>query len=315
MLMSEFGQNDLVNRLPPVRGSYRQNVAMSGVTWFKVGGPAEVVFRPADEADLIEFMKSKPVDVVVTLIGAGSNLLIRDGGIPGVVVRMGREMAGVKFDGECAIAGGMAMDVNIARAAADAGLGNLEFLRGIPGSIGGAVRMNAGAYGRELKDVLISIRAVDGAGYIHEVPAADLHLDYRHSEFPEDWIVTEVNLQGRFDDRDAILARMRDITGAREETQPVRARTGGSTFKNPPGYKAWELVDEAGCRGLRRGGAMVSEQHCNFLINTGDATANDLEELGEEVRRRVQAYSGVLLEWEIKRVGLFSALDLEVVDR
>jgi UDP-N-acetylmuramate dehydrogenase len=295
----------LIDRLPELRGSYRADVSMAGVSWFKVGGPAEVVFRPADELDLIAFLQQRPMDVDVTLIGAGSNLLVRDGGISGVVIRMGREMGGVRIEGDDVFAEGMAMDVNIARAAADAGLTGLEFLRGIPGSIGAALGTNAGAYGREIKDVLIAIRAVDKAGNVHEVAAADIKLGYRHSEIPEDWIVTEVHLSAEEGEIAEIAARMAAITDAREETQPVRARTGGSTFKNPQGHKAWELIDAAGCRGLMRGGAQVSEQHCNFLINLGDATARDLEELGEEVRRRVKANSGIELEWEIKRIGEF----------
>jgi UDP-N-acetylmuramate dehydrogenase len=305
MFMAVQQNNPLIDRLPAVRGSYRVNVSMAAVTWFKVGGPAEVVFRPADEADLIAFLQQRPTDVDVTLIGAGSNLLIRDGGISGVVIRMGREMAKVRIEGDDVFAAGMAMDVNIARTAADGGLTGLEFLRGIPGSIGASLRTNAGAYGREIKDVLIAIRAVDNAGNVHEAAAADLKLDYRHSDFPDDWIITEVSLRAEKGEAADIAARMAAITDAREETQPVRARTGGSTFKNPAGHRAWELIDAAGCRGLTRGGAQVSEQHCNFLINLGDATARDLEELGEEVRRQVKANSGIDLEWEIKRIGEF----------
>ncbi len=311
--MTDTSDSKLIERLPKVRGDYRQAVSMASITWFKVGGPAEVLFRPKDEADLIDFLAGKPDDVPLTVIGAGSNLLVRDGGIPGVTIRLGGGLAKVGFRGNRAIAGGMAMDVNVARAAAEAGIAGLEFLRGIPGSIGGAVRMNAGAYGKEMSDVLISIQAVDFAGRRHEASAAELSLSYRHSELPEDWIVLSAELQGEAGAPDEIRARMTDITDSREETQPVRSRTGGSTFKNPDGQKAWELIDAAGCRGLRRGDAMISEQHCNFLINTGEATAKDLEELGEEVRRRVWARTGVTLEWEIRRVGTFGEVGLEVL--
>ncbi len=314
MTMANRDSGALLERLPPVRGQLRSNVPMSTLTWFKVGGPAEVLFRPADEAALMDFLQNCPTDIPIALIGAGSNLLVRDGGIPGVVIRLSSGFAGVRFGAEDRVeAGGMAMDINIARAAANEGLAELEFLRGIPGSLGGAVRMNAGAYGREIKDVLVSIRAVDRAGQLHRLEAGDLGLSYRHSELPADWIVVDATLQGRRGDKGEILSRMTGITDAREDTQPVRERTGGSTFKNPPGAPAWQLIDAAGCRGLRRGGAMVSEQHCNFLINAGRATARDLEELGEEVRRQVEAHSGIVLEWEIRRLGEYRDDSLEVI--
>jgi UDP-N-acetylmuramate dehydrogenase len=262
-----------------------------------------VLFEPADAEDLATFLAGRPDDVPVTVLGLCSNLLVRDGGVRGVVVRLGRGFANVSIEGELAAAGAGAADVTVARAAAEAGVGGLEFLRGVPGSIGGALRMNAGAYGAEIKDVLVEATALDGAGRVHRVVAQALGLTYRHSDAPADWIFTSATLRGRLDDPAAIAARMAKITEARDSTQPTRARTGGSTFKNPPGAKAWELIDRAGCRGLKRGAAQVSELHCNFLINLGGASAADLEGLGEEVRRRVRETSGVELEWEIARIG------------
>ncbi|MFO1156318.1 MAG: UDP-N-acetylmuramate dehydrogenase [Rhodospirillales bacterium] len=294
----------LLERLPAVRGRYRERVALAPVTWFRVGGPAEVMFRPADADDLAAFLAAKPAVVAVTVLGVGSNLLVRDGGVPGVVVRLGRGFAGITADGETVVAGAGALDGNVARVAQDAGLAGLEFLSGIPGTIGGALRMNAGAYGSEIKDVLVSATALDGRGREHRLAAADLGFGYRRCSIAEDWIFTAAVLRGRPDDGAVIAARMAEIRAARESTQPVRSRTGGSTFANPPGGKAWELIDRAGCRGLVVGGAQVSEQHCNFLINRGDATAADLETLGEEVRRRVLAATDVTLEWEIRRIGV-----------
>ena len=293
----------LIDRLPEVRGEYRENAPLARLTWFKVGGPAEILFRPADEADLMDFLAGRPGDVAVTVIGIGSNLLIRDGGLDGVVVRLGKAFAAVAADGDRVTAGAGALDVTVAAAAQRAGLTGLEFLSGIPGSIGGAVRMNAGAYGSEIKDVLVSVRAVDPLGHVHTVSASDLGLAYRHSELPEDWIVTSAEFQARPGDPETIAQAMNDIRDAREDTQPRRVRTGGSTFANPTGGKAWQLIDAAGCRGLRIGDAMVSEKHCNFLLNVGVATAEELESLGEEVRRRVRESSGVELRWEIRRIG------------
>ena len=298
----------LIDRLPPVRGRYGEAAALDRITWFRVGGPAEVMFRPADRQDLLDFLKAKPADVAVTVVGVGSNLLVRDGGVPGVVLRLGRGLAEVTTEGEALTCGAAALDVNAAKAARLAGIGGLEFLRGVPGTIGGALRMNAGAYGKEIKDVLVWAEAADPAGRVHRLDAADLGLSYRHSAVPEDWIFLTARLAGRRDDPAAIQARMDEIQEARGDTQPIRSRTGGSTFKNPPpelsgGRKAWQLIDAAGCRGLTLGGAQVSEKHCNFLINLGAASAADLEDLGEEVRRRVEADSGVRLEWEIRRVG------------
>jgi UDP-N-acetylmuramate dehydrogenase len=297
----------LIDRLPAVRGRLAADAPLAPVTWFRVGGPAEVLFRPADEEDLCAFLAACPSDVPVTVVGVASNLLVRDGGIPGVVVRLGRGFAEVSADrgdgGGRIRAGAGALDLNVALAARDAGIGGLEFLSGIPGTVGGAVRMNAGAYGREVKDAIVEAVAVDRQGRRHRLDRAGLGLSYRHSELPEDWIVTSALFEGEPADPDELSRRIEEIARARAESQPVRARTGGSTFANPEGAKAWELIDRAGCRGLALGGAQVSEKHCNFLINTGDAVAADLEDLGEEVRRRVRAISGVELRWEIRRIG------------
>ncbi|MEO1193478.1 MAG: UDP-N-acetylmuramate dehydrogenase [Pseudomonadota bacterium] len=293
----------LIERLPPVRGRLTEGTELSKVTWFQVGGPAEVLFRPADQEDLCLFLQGLPGNVPVTLLGVGSNLLVRDGGIAGVVIRLTRGFAEITVEGEKVIAGAGALDQSVAKTAAAEGLTGLEFLVGVPGTIGGGVRMNAGAYGREMKDVLLWAEACDRGGRQHRMSAIDLGLGYRRSSLPDDWIVLRAGLQGARGNPAEIAAQLRQIQSQREESQPVRSRTGGSTFKNPPGEKAWMLIDAAGCRGLTRGAAQVSEQHCNFLINRGGATASDLEELGEEVRRRVLETSGIALEWEIKRVG------------
>ena len=306
MMAAQPTTNSLIDRLPPVRGRLTENADLSKVTWFRVGGPAEVLFRPVDADDLADFLRGTPADVPLTVMGVGSNLLVRDGGVEGVVIRLGREFARVEIDGTDVRAGAATPDVNVALTCRDHGVGGLEFLRGIPGTIGGALRMNAGAYGREIKDVLVEAEAVDRTGARHRVTAAELGLEYRRSAAPEDWIFTAALMRGTAEDKAVIAERMASVSEARSESQPVKARTGGSTFKNPPGAKAWELIDAAGCRGLTRGGAMVSEQHCNFLINTGGATAADLEGLGEEVRRRVEQTSGVVLDWEIKRIGRYA---------
>jgi UDP-N-acetylmuramate dehydrogenase len=295
--------NPLIAQLPPVRGRLTADAAIGKQTWFGVGGPAEVLFRPADVADLAGFLAALPPRVPTTVIGVASNLLVRDGGIPGVVIRLGRGFSGVEIERDEICVGAGALDRIVALAAADAGLGGLEFLSGIPGSIGGSVRMNAGAYGREIKDVLVSAIALDRTGETHTVDGWEMGLSYRHSDVDPSWVLAEARLRGAPGDRAAIGRRLNEIRAAREATQPVRARTGGSTFKNPPGDSAWRLIDAAGCRGLVRGGAMVSQQHTNFLINTGTATAADLEGLGEEVRRRVHDNSGTWLEWEIERLG------------
>jgi UDP-N-acetylmuramate dehydrogenase len=295
--------NPLIAQLPPARGRLTADAAIGKQTWFGVGGPAEVLFRPADLADLSGFLSGLPAEVPVTVIGVGSNLLVRDGGIPGVVIRLGRGFAAIEIERDEVRAGAAALDRIVAFAAADAGLGGLEFLSGIPGSIGGSLRMNAGAYGREVKDVLVSAIALDRTGESHTVDSRAMGLSYRHSDADASWVFVEARLRGASGDRAAIARRLSEIRATREATQPVRARTGGSTFKNPPGDSAWRLIDAAGCRGLVRGGAMVSRQHTNFLINTGTATAADLEGLGEEVRQRVHDTSGILLEWEIERIG------------
>jgi len=299
----------LIERLPLVRGRLEVDKPLSAVTWFGVGGPAEVLFRPADRDDLLTFLQAKPADVPVTVIGVGSNLLVRDGGVPGVVIRFGRALAGIEADGAAIVADAGALDVNVAKAAARAGIGGLEFLRGVPGTLGGGLRMNAGAYGREIKDVLVSAEVVDPRGRVRRLDAADMGFSYRRSALGEDWIFLAARLAGQADAPAAIAARMREIQEARLGSQPIGTRTGGSTFKNPPpgesdGRSAWQLIEAAGCRGLTLGGAQVSEMHCNFLINRGGATAADLEDLGEEVRRRVAAETGVRLAWEIRRVGL-----------
>jgi UDP-N-acetylmuramate dehydrogenase len=296
---------DLKARLPELKGRLSANVSLADITWFRVGGPAQVLYAPADEADLAYFLKGAPSDLPVTTIGLGSNLLVRDGGLPGVVVRLGRGFAGVSVEDDHRVRAGTAVpDVKVARAAAEAGIAGLAFYRGIPGSIGGALRMNAGAHGRETKDVLIEARAVDRRGTVHTLSLADMGFTYRHSAVPEDFILTEALFQGTPGDPAAILREMDEVADYREKNQPIRERTGGSTFTNPPGMSAWKLIDEAGCRGLRLGGAKVSEMHCNFLINEGGATAEDLERLGETVRARVKARSGVSLQWEIIRLGL-----------
>ncbi|MEJ1996340.1 MAG: UDP-N-acetylmuramate dehydrogenase [Limibacillus sp.] len=295
----------LIDRLPPVRGRLTENAPLDRVTWFRVGGPAEVLFKPADREDLIDFMKAKPADVPVMVLGVGSNLLVRDGGVPGVVLRLGRAFVELApEEGSVLSAGAGALDINVAKAAQLAGIAGLEFFCGVPGTLGGALRMNAGAYEKETRDVLIEAEAVDGSGGLHRVAAAELGMSYRHSAAPQDWIFLSARLQGEPGDPEAIAKRMEEIQNRREESQPIRTRTGGSTFKNPPGHKAWQLIDKAGCRGLTLGGAQVSEKHCNFLINQGGATAHDIEALGEEVRRRVKETSGIALEWEIKRVGV-----------
>ena len=289
---------------PDVRGRLLANQSLAELTWFRVGGAAQLLFMPEDESDLSCFLKGLPADIVVTVIGLGSNLIVRDGGVPGVVVRLGRGFGGVAVEGTKVRAGAAVPDVKVARAAQEAGLAGLSFLRGIPGGIGGALRMNGGAYGSETKDALVEARAVDRAGRVHVLSNADMRYTYRHCGVPGDYIFTEALFAGVPGDPASIAAEMDKITESREATQPIKSRTGGSTFKNPPGQKAWQLIDAAGCRGLRVGGAQVSEMHCNFLINTGDASAADIETLGEIVRRRVKDNSGVALEWEIERVGI-----------
>jgi UDP-N-acetylmuramate dehydrogenase len=290
--------------LPAVRGSYSEGASLKEFVWFRAGGPADILFRPADIDDLCTFLAALPKDVPVMPIGVGSNLLIRDGGIEGVVVRLPAAFGQIEKLGDTRLrAGAAALDANVARVAADAGIAGLEFLRGIPGTIGGGLRMNAGCYGREFKDILVEARAVDRSGQLHSFSLADMGFAYRHSGAAEDLIFVDAVLEGTKDSPDSIRARMEALVQQRESTQPIRAKTGGSTFTNPPGQKAWQLIDQAGCRGLTHGAAQVSEKHCNFLINLGDASAADIEALGEDVRARVRATSGVELHWEIKRLG------------
>jgi len=294
----------LIDRLPQVRGRMTANADIGASTWFGVGGPAEVLFRPADEDDLMTFLAAKPAGVPVTVIGVASNLLVRDGGVPGVVIRLGRGFAGVCVEGDEIVAGAGALDGNVALTALEAGIGGLEFLSGVPGTIGGALRMNAGAYGVEMKDIVTSARALDGEGGVHDLGLEGIGFSYRHCDVADDWIFLSARLRGRFKDKGEIATRMDQIRTEREANQPTRTPTGGSTFANPAGARAWELIDAAGCRGLMRGGAKVSEKHCNFLVNTGNATAADLEGLGEDIRRRVLDHSGVELRWEIRRIGV-----------
>lgn len=303
MMAQPMAKLGFLSRLPEVRGDYQPGADLGAMTWFRVGGPADVLYRPADADDLATFLAGCPADVPVTVLGVGSNLLIRDGGVAGVVIRLPKTFASIEIAGDCIHAGAAALDVTIAARARDAGLGGMEFLRGVPGSLGGAVAMNAGAYGREIADILVSAEILTRAGEKALLSADDLGFGYRRACVPEGAIVIAARLRGRPADSAAIGAEMDRIAAEREASQPLRTRTGGSTFKNPPGAKAWALIDAAGCRGLARGGAEVSEKHCNFLINTGTATAADLESLGEEVRARVKAHAGIDLEWEIRRIG------------
>jgi UDP-N-acetylmuramate dehydrogenase len=294
---------NLREAMPDLRGALLANAPLGALTWFRTGGAAQVLFEPQDEADLSYFLQRLDPARSVLFLGAGSNLLVRDGGIEGVVIRLGRPFETITIEGTSIKAGAGARDMKLALSAARAGVAGLSFLRGIPGSIGGALRMNAGAYGAEIKDCLVSCRGVDRGGRIHTFSNADMGFSYRHSDVDQGVIFTEATFAGVAGEAEAIMAQMNDISQQRTKTQPVNTRTGGSTFKNPPGRKAWELIDAAGCRGLAIGDAQVSELHCNFLINHGSASAADLEALGEEVRARVLKTSGVTLEWEILRVG------------
>ena len=289
--------------LPPVRGRLVADAPIGRHTWFGVGGAAEILFEPADRDDLAVFLGALPLTIPITVIGGGANVLVRDGGIPGVTIRLGRGFQNFAIEDEEIIAGAAALHLNAARFAAEKGVAGLEFLSGIPGTVGGGVRMNAGAYGCEMKDVLVSATAVDRAGREHVLDPQAMRFSYRHCGVDSDWIFVAARLRGSRDDPETIASKMAEIRATREATQPIRARTGGSTFRNPEGASAWRLIDAAGCRGLKRGGAIVSPRHANFLINTCNATAADLEGLGEEVRRRVHECSGVVLEWEICRIG------------
>lgn len=280
-------------------------VSLATTTWFQVGGIADVVFRPEDTKDLAFFLETCPPEIPVTIIGLSSNLLVRDGGIPGVVIRLGRGFSAITVLGEKRIrCGAAALSVHVANVACSAGIGGIEFLSGIPGTIGGAIRMNAGAYGVEIRNILVEAEAIDGRGCRHCMSPGEIGFSYRCIEVAGDWIFTEAVLQGYTDEKAAISSRMAQIHRERKKAQPLPVRTGGSTFKNPSNnLHAWQLIDYAGCRGLRHGGAVISHKHCNFLINTGQATADDLETLGEEVRYRVMKLTGVSLEWEIHRIG------------
>ena len=326
--MPTRGSDALLDRLPAVRGELEANVPLDKHTWFRVGGPAEVMFHPADRDDLAAFIANKSDDVPVTVLSGASNIIVRDGGIPGVVIRLGRAFrqidVGAVFeevdfeddaDDEDTVlvnVGAGAASIHVARACRDAempthpgaAVGDLEFLSGIPGLIGGALRGNAGAYGTEMADVVVFAKAIDNIGNLKYVAVSDLGYSYRQCSVPEGWIFTGTALRGKVAPRQSVADEIDRIAEAREASQPLRTRTGGSTFKNPAQTRAWELVDKAGCRGLKRGGAMVSEKHCNFLVNTGGASAADLEDLGDEVRKRVLDTTGVSLEWEIKRVGV-----------
>jgi len=292
--------------LPELQGTVEPGGSLADFIWFRTGGPAEWLVKPKDETDLSRFLSELDPGVAVTPIGVGSNLIVRDGGVEGVVVRLPKSFAKVTIEpGNKVRAGGGAMGITVASAARDAGIAGLEFLRGIPGTAGGAVRMNAGAYGREVKDILIEARLVLRDGSIETWPADKLGYTYRHSDVPAGAVVVEALFEGTPGDPKAIGAEMDRIAAEREASQPLRSRTGGSTFKNPPGHKAWALIDAAGCRGLTIGDAQVSEKHCNFLLNLGNATSAEIEDLGEEVRRRVMEKCNVLLEWEIQRIGSY----------
>ncbi|EHH68653.1 UDP-N-acetylmuramate dehydrogenase [Gluconobacter morbifer] len=286
-----------------LRGRLTANAPLGPRAWFRTGGPADWLFIPEDQDDLIALLRQRPADMPLTVLGACSNVIIRDGGIPGIVVRLARGFSEIRVEESGVIAGAAALDVTVAEHAASAGLAGLEFLAGIPGSIGGAIRMNAGAYGSDINAVLDWAEILMPDGELRRLSRADLGFAYRHSDLPEGSVVVRARLKGTPDSADAIRARISDIRASREASQPVRARTGGSTFRNPAGHKAWQLIDEAGCRGLRLGGAQVSEKHCNFLLNLGDATSTQLEALGEKVRRDVLDQSGIDLHWEIKRIG------------
>ena len=299
----------LKSALPALRGRLLAHEPLAPLTWFRVGGPAQALFMPEDESDLAYALANLPREVAVTVIGLGSNLIVRDGGVPGVVIRLGRGFNDIKIEKDNRVrAGTAAPDLRVAKAAQEAGIAGLAFLRGIPGAIGGALRMNGGAYGAETKDSLIEARGIDRAGNVRTYANAAMGFTYRHCGVGDDVIFTQALFAGTPGDPATIAAEMDKITEAREATQPIKSRTGGSTFKNPPGHKAWQLIDSAGCRGLVMGDAQVSGLHCNFLINRGNASAADIENLGEEVRRRVREQNGVELEWEIRRIGSFAGV-------
>ncbi len=295
----------LARRLPAVRGRIELDKPLAEFTWFRVGGPADVLYTPADEEDLAGFLAALDDDIPVQVIGVGSNLLVRDGGIPGVVIRLGRGFGQMAVEDGFRVRSGTSVpDIRLAQFALQQGITLLTFLRGIPGTIGGALRMNAGAHGGETRDILVEARGIDRKGKLHIMSNEDMGYGYRSSTAPADMIFTSALFQGAQGDRDEIKAHMDEITAAREASQPIRSRTGGSTFKNPEGGKSWKLIDAAGMRGFAIGPAKVSEMHCNFLINEGGATAAQIERLGETVRARVKENSGIDLHWEIRRVGV-----------
>lgn len=293
----------LLDRLPEVRGSLRADVTLAPFTWLRVGGAAEALFMPKDEADLAHFLSSTPGDIPVQILGVASNTIIRDGGIKGVVIRLSPAFGQVSTEGLRVTAGAAALDKTVAKKAAAAGIAGLEFYAGVPGTIGGALRMNAGCYGVETQDVLVSAVALDRTGRRQVMTLNEMDYSYRHCGAAKDLIFTQAVFEGTADTPSSITGRMDTITAKREASQPIREKTGGSTFKNPEGHSSWKLIDAAGCRGLRVGGAQMSEQHCNFMINADDATAADLEELGEAVRSRVLESQGVELNWEVRRIG------------
>ena len=307
MRNDDYEVEGLMMRLPPVRGKIIPNAPLADSTWFRVGGPAEVLYKPADVDDLAWFLAHCPQDIPITALGLASNVLVRDGGVPGVVVRFGPEFASIRVNGGEITAGAAAVDLNVARASQSVGLGGLEFLSGIPGTVGGGLRMNAGAYGREFKDIVVEVTALDRAGNKHVLNANDMNFGYRHCGVPEDWIFVSAVFTGDPADPTEIQKKIKEIQLSRAANQPIREKTGGSTFANPDndpqGRKAWQLIEAAGCRGLKIGKAMVSDKHCNFLINTGRATAAEIEHLGEVVQQKVKAKTGVELRWEIRRVG------------
>ena len=305
MMALETSTPHLIDRLPRPRGRLTADAPLGPQTWFRAGGAAEVLFRPADVEDLAKFMAALPADVPVTVLGVGSNILLRDGGVRGVVIRLLRGFTGILVEGHEILAGAGALDLNVALTARDHGLAGLEFLSGIPGTIGGALRMNAGANGVETRERVVSVRAIDRKGELHVLSDADMGYACRHSSAPKDLVFTFAEFEGDPAGKDEIKAAMDAVQHHRETVQPIREKTGGSTFKNPPGTSAWKEIDKAGCRGLQIGGAQMSPMHCNFMINIGNATGYDLEFLGETVRARVLENSGIRLEWEIKRLGRF----------
>ncbi|MDX1738977.1 MAG: UDP-N-acetylmuramate dehydrogenase [Alphaproteobacteria bacterium] len=307
-------KDSLLSRLPNVRGRYSEGSQLARVTWFRVGGPADILYKPADLEDLQHFLKNKPSDIPVFVIGVGSNLLVRDGGIRGVVIRLGGAFADITAAGTTITAGAAALDLNVAKTAARNSIAGLEFLSGIPGTIGGALRMNAGAYGGETKDILKRAFAVTPEGDLVELSNKDMGFTYRNAAVPSDWIFVSAEFEGVAGEEQVIRDAMDEIQRKRAESQPIKSRTGGSTFKNPEGHSSWKLIDEVGGRGLTIGGAQMSNQHCNFMINTGTATAKDLEHLGEEIRLKVKNQFNIELHWEIKRVGDKSPIETDTIE-